>query len=168
MRRSLLVIIGAFLLMGAEDSTDSVLDAATDAVHAAHGPVMEPIPVSPQIEHPGHQGILNLGGREWQISASLRDHYARDFSALKGLANPSAHRGSTGKIDGYSLRLERHGLAHQAGFRNGDVVHAINGYSLADWTKVLAAYKKLRAEDELQVVLSRRNGQRLKLNYHIK
>jgi len=171
LRRSAIAIalaLGSPLLMGSEDSLDAILDAAAEVVTESKGPVLEPIASKAESEHPQHQGILQLGPREWQINASLRDFYATDFSEVKTLARPRAHKNAGGVIDGYSMRLERYGLAHQAGFRNGDVVHSINGVSLGSWTSVLAAYKDLRRKDQFRVDLTRRNGKRMKLVYHIK
>jgi len=153
--------------MGSGDGTDAILDAAEEVVRDESAPKLVPIEAKAEPEHPQHQGILQLGPREWRINASLRDHYAKDFEALRTLASPRAHKDSAGQIDGYVLRLERYGLAHQAGFRNGDVVHSVNGHELGAWSTVLAAYQKLRRKNELEVTLTRRNGKRLRLVYHI-
>jgi hypothetical protein len=162
------VAAGSVLLMGADDSTDAILDAAAEAVTESKGPTPVEIAAKPEGEYPKHQGILQLGPREWKITTSLRDHYIGDFKRLQTLAKPTAHRNAAGEVDGYFMRLPRYGLAHQAGLRNGDVVHAINGYSLGSWTSVLALYRDLKHSDELIVQLTRRNGKKLKLVYHIK
>jgi len=153
--------------MGSGDGTEAILDAAEEAVRDESAPAAAPIAAKEEPAHPQHQGILQLGPREWRINESLRDHYAKDFGELQTLASPRAHRDSAGQIDGYVLRLQRYGLAHQAGFRNGDVVHSVNGHALRTWSSVLAAYQKLRGENELRVSLTRRNGKRLKLVYHV-
>ncbi len=171
MRRTWIAIAvaaGFILPMGAEGGVEDILDAAEDVVQESAPPELEAVPSKAAPEHPQHPAILQLGPREWKIGASLRDFYAKDFSELKTLANPRAHRNGQGKIDGYSMHLQRYGLAHQAGLRNGDVVHSVNGHSLSSWDSVLAAYKNLKRSDEFQVLLTRRNGKRLKLVYHIK
>jgi len=160
------LVVLSWALLGASGDTESILEAAETVVQDESAP-MEPLEAKEEPEHPRHQGILQLSDRQWRISESLRDVYAKDIEKLQSLARPRIHRDDSGEIDGYLLRLERYGLAHQAGLRNGDVVHAVNGHTLGSWPSVLAAYQKLRREDVLRVQLTRRNGKRLKLIYQI-
>jgi type II secretory pathway component PulC len=160
------LVVLSWALLGVSGDTEAVLDLAETLVQEGSAP-MEPVVAKEEPAHPKHPGILKLGERQWRISESLRDDYSKDMEKLQSLARPRVHRSDAGEIDGYVLRIERYGLAHQAGLRNGDVVHAVNGHTLGAWPSVIAAYQALRREDVFRVRLTRRNGKRLTLVYQI-
>ncbi len=165
MRSIRLLLLAPFLLAG---DAGAVLDAAEDAVREREG--IDEVPATLPIKdaRAGDPRIIKIGEWEWQIARNLRDWYARDIGELNVLATPSPHRGANGKVDGWRLRLERFGLAHQAGLRNGDVVHSVNGHPLHEWPTVLRAFAALRGADRYTVVLTRRSGAHRTLRYRIR
>lgn len=150
-----------------EDEASELLDIAAEIVAGRAAPP-PPVPMPETVHPPRDNRILPLGEGAWSIAASLRDHYAPRIDALKELARPTAHRSPAGDIVGWRLRIERYGLLHQAGFRNGDVVRAVNGRALDSWTAVLAAWNDLKRADRLQVELTRHDGRRLVFTYRIR
>lgn len=155
------------MLLGADapgdpptDPTDlsGLLDAAEGAVRRSSGLDARPaaLPQKDPRALAADARILQVGPGQWKIAAALRDWYAEDVSRLQELCSPVVRKGEDGRVQGWVLRLERFGLMHQAGFRNGDLVRAVNGHALTSIPAVLAAFRALRKEPRLVVELERR------------
>ena len=73
-----------------------------------------------------------------------------------------------GEIVGFKVRRIKCGsVLHQAGFRNGDIIHSINGREVTTIPQALVAYRKLRRKRKLEVVLTRRSGDTVALRYKL-
>jgi general secretion pathway protein C len=92
------------------------------------------------------------------------------------LANPSAAaRGArmvpsvaNGKPNGFRMfRIRKNSAYARIGLKNGDTIHAINGFELSSMDKALEVYTKVREASSLSVSLTRR-GKPITLDYTIK
>ncbi len=113
------------------------------------------------------EGVKKVDDTNYEIDESLRE---------KVLANPmSVARGArivpsvkNGKPNGFKLYAIRPSSVYaKIGFRNGDTVHAINGYELTTPDKALEVYTKLKDAGNLSVTVTRR-GKPVTLNYTIR
>ncbi len=90
--------------------------------------------------------------------------------ALSGvrLGRAVQHRAADGAVDGYRLVGIREGsLGDQLGFRNGDVVHSVNGKEITTIPDAMFAYQKVKRRDSLKVAITRKDGSRQKLRYEL-
>ena len=87
-----------------------------------------------------------------------------DLTYAEGLARPLVYRTDAGP-SGYRLSAIASGsLLDRVGFRNGDVVHAVNGMELTSKEASMQAYEQLnRPEVEELVVTITRRGERIEL-----
>ena len=71
------------------------------------------------------------------------------------------HRSADGKVDGFRIRRIRcGGVLHEAGLRNGDVVHTVNGKPVRTLPQALGAYRRLRKKRVLWLEVTRRGDTR--------
>lgn len=67
------------------------------------------------------------------------------------------HKGADGQVDGYRLSAIRRGLlADSCGFKNGDVVHMVNGQPITTMDAAMAAWQAVQEAGELRVDVTRR------------
>lgn len=113
------------------------------------------------------EGIKKLSDNSYEIERSLVD---------KVLANPmSVATGArivpsvkNGKANGFKLYAIRPNSVYaKIGLRNGDTLHAINGFELTTPDKALEVYTKVKEASNLSVSLTRR-GQPLNIDYTIR
>ncbi|MCG8425452.1 MAG: hypothetical protein MJE77_46840 [Proteobacteria bacterium] len=113
------------------------------------------------------EGVKKIDDNNYEIDESLRS---------KVLSNPmSVARGArivpsvkNGKPNGFKLYAIRPSSVYaKIGFRNGDTIHAINGYDLTTPDKALEVYTKLKDAGNLSVTLTRR-GKPVTINYTIR
>ncbi|MFT5685731.1 MAG: hypothetical protein ACI8RZ_006685 [Myxococcota bacterium] len=115
----------------------------------------------------GTDSITELGPDRYQIERDLIDYYAGDMREAMTLASVYWYR-EEGDVVGFKVRRIKCGsVLHQAGFRNGDVIHSINGREVTTIPQALAAYRKLRRKRKLEVVLTRRTGDTVSLRYKL-
>ena len=113
------------------------------------------------------QAIAQTSDSSWSVERDLVEYYTSSMSALRELGWVKRHRGTDGKADGFMVRGIRCGSPlHQAGFRNGDVIHEVNGKKVTSVPQVITAYRKLKKKDAVRVRLSRK-GAGMKLTYRI-
>ncbi|MEC7946362.1 MAG: hypothetical protein VX265_02275 [Myxococcota bacterium] len=111
--------------------------------------------------------IVAQGGDRFRIERDLVDSYTSDLKQAARLAWVGWHRDAAGDIQGFRVRRIRCGsVLHQAGFRNGDVVHAVNGKPVTSIPQALSAYRKLRKKRILNVEIKRRGAIR-KLRFRL-
>lgn len=111
--------------------------------------------------------IKSTGKYRAQIDRAMIDFYAGSLKQMMTLGRVYAHDGPDGKADGFKITGMRCGNAtHQAGFRNGDVVHRINGKKVNNITQAIAVYLKLRKEEDIEVDLTRK-GEDIVLYFEI-
>jgi len=87
---------------------------------------------------------------------SIDDLFA-DVESVQRLGRALLHRGPDGEFDGFRVSAIRAGsLPEVIGFKNGDVVHAINGHAVNDISAAMNAYSSLMTEDEFAFDITRR------------
>jgi general secretion pathway protein C len=134
---------------------------------------------------PGYTPPPMAGGQSDELTAAIDQGvkqideftYHVDRSLVeKVLANPaSVARGARivpsikdGKANGFKLYAIRPSSVYaKIGLKNGDTLHAINGYDLSTPDKALEVYTKLREASNLTVSVTRR-GKTETLNYSIR
>lgn len=111
-------------------------------------------------------GIREAGSDHWAVERSLLEAYAKDRDAASRLAMLTWQTGADGQVSGFRIgRLRCGSPLHQAGFRNGDVVHAVNGKPITSYAEAAWAYGVLRNQGSLKVKLTRKDGSPKRLRY---
>jgi len=81
----------------------------------------------------------------------------RDRDALARSARAVPHRDQADDIDGFRLSAIRSGSPlEQLGLKNGDIVHAVEGFSLTNVDEAMHAYEAVQDADRLTLAISRR------------
>jgi hypothetical protein len=113
------------------------------------------------------KGIKKTGTNKYEIPGAIIDGYANDLKKAERLA-VVAWSMKKGKKEGVRIkRIRCRSVLRDAGFKNGDVVLAVNDVPVDSMPKVLRAYFKLkRAERKLKVKV-RRNGKIITLKYRL-
>ncbi len=93
-----------------------------------------------------------------EVDRAAVDYYAKNLAELSALGDAGVHRNVEGRVDGFRVGLGRCGLLYEAGFRNGDVVHAVNDVPIYNVVDAARAYAKLRSADEFQVRVTRKRA----------
>ena len=110
----------------------------------------------------GTPGIAKVEGGLYAVEREIVDAYAKKPATLGALGWVSRHEGEDGKADGFALGGIRCGNdLHEAGLRNGDVVHSVNGKPLTSVPQALWAYTTQRKKDELQLQITRNGRERI-------
>ncbi len=110
-------------------------------------------------------GIARTGEYRYELERVLVEHYTTRPRRADQLARTSWHQ-TDGQVDGFRVQKVRCGSPlHQLGFRNGDVVHAINGRTVTSTLQVLRTFRKLRRQDRLRVQITTRKGQQKVLRF---
>jgi len=113
-------------------------------------------------------GITRTGAGRYDLDQDLVDHYARHPREAEKLARSAWHRGPSGEVDGFRLWRVRCGTPlHQLGLRNGDVVHEVGGRTVTSIPQALRAWRKLRRNERLKVIVTDRKGGRKVLRYRV-
>jgi hypothetical protein len=104
----------------------------------------------------GTESITEIGNNRYAVERALIDSYARDLRALGALAWVSWHEDDAGKVDGFVVRRIRCGsVLHEAGIRNGDVVHAVNGRRIRSMAKAIPLWWALRKRPIVHLRITR-------------
>lgn len=112
--------------------------------------------------------IRQIEEGSYEVARSLVDLYVNDLELAQELASVAWHRTEEGKIDGFRIRRIRCGtVLYQAGFRNGDVVHSVNGKKIRTIFGAISAYRKLKNKEQLRIDATTREGQDKQLRYRI-
>lgn len=112
--------------------------------------------------------IESTGTNTYDVDKALIDTYVDDLDAASRLAWTAWHSGSDGEVDGFSVRRIRCGSPlHEAGFRNGDVVHSVNGREIQSIPDAMRAYRKVKRKDTLKVDLTRKDGSSRELRFDL-
>ncbi len=81
----------------------------------------------------------------------------QDFEGMSRTLRMIPHRGADGEIDGYRLSAIRRGSAGDScGFKNGDIVHSLNGHKVRTMDQALEAYQALKDAPSAVVEVTRR------------
>lgn len=139
-------------------------------------PTPAPSEAAPPTPAPGSQdemsakfdeGIKQVSENSYEIDRSLVDEVlANPMSAAKGARIvPSV---KDGKANGFKLYAIRPNSVYaKLGFRNGDTLHAINGFDLTTPDKALEVYTKVKEASNLSVSVTRR-GKPVTIDYSIR
>lgn len=112
-------------------------------------------------------GISETGAWRYDVERDLLDNYTGNLRQASTLALTSWHR-SDGEIDGFRVKKVRCGSPlHQLGFRNGDVVHSVNGKPVTSTTQALMAFRKLRRNDRLTLLVTGWKGEHKTLRFRM-
>jgi hypothetical protein len=104
----------------------------------------------------GTDDITEVGHNRYAVERDLVDHYAKDLEALSRLARVKWHENEAGKVDGFEVRRVRCGsVLYEAGLRNGDVVHAVNGRRIRSLARAVPLWWQLRRRPVVQVRITR-------------
>ena len=104
----------------------------------------------------------------YEVEKALIDGYVDDLDSAARLAWTGWHTDPEGDVDGFVVKRIRCGSPlHEAGFRNGDVVHEVNGRTIDSIPSALRAYRRLKRKDVLKVDLTRKNGTSRQMRYEL-
>lgn len=113
--------------------------------------------------------IVKVSSNKWTVERSFLEALASDRDAASRLAVLTWNNSTNGKVDGFKVRRVRCGSPlHQAGFRNGDVVHGVNGHKVTSIAEAIWTYGQVRKDKQLKVNLTRKDGSSAKLRYTVK
>lgn len=136
---------------------DRPMRGTSGAPHPRLGPRCEP-----RVD-----GIEMLAPYDFQVERQLLDEYAHLRRARELVGWVGRHRDTSGVPDGVQVGgIPCGSPLHLAGIRNGDIVHTINGVPITGIPSALAAYRKLRRADVLDVSLTR-HGRPVHMTYHL-
>lgn len=111
--------------------------------------------------------IAEVGVGEYAVARALVDYYTDDLKEAARLASVAWHEDDQGKVDGFRIRHIRCGsVLYEAGLRNGDVVHQVNGRPVRNIAQALVAYRKLRKKRRLWLDVTRK-GELMGLKYKL-
>jgi hypothetical protein len=112
-------------------------------------------------------GIVQVSEREFSLERDLVLDLASDLDRAAKLASVAWWKNEKGKVDGFSVRRIRCGsVLDQAGIKNGDVIHAVNGKPVRSVIQAFGAWRKVKKKDLVKVTLTR-GGQKMEIRYHI-
>ncbi len=104
----------------------------------------------------GTDDITEVGHNRYTVERDLVDYYAKDLQALSRLAWVKWHADDSGKVDGFEVRRVRCGsVLHEAGLRNGDVVHAVNGRRIRSLARAIPLWWQIRRRPVVHVRITR-------------
>jgi hypothetical protein len=104
--------------------------------------------------------IERVDSATYAVERSVIKYYGGHLRELNRLGYAAMY-----KVDGKSTGFVVRGIQcgndlHQAGIRNGDVIHAVNGKQVTNIPQALAAYATMKGKDELTVSMTRKGAAR--------
>jgi type II secretion system protein C len=115
----------------------------------------ETSPVTPAADT---EGVNKTSENSFTIDASLVQDALSNIENVASQLHAVPHRGPDGQVDGYRLSAIRRGsLLQKLGIKNGDIVHAVNGFPLTDTTSAMSAYQSMQNERHFSFDITRRN-----------
>lgn len=112
--------------------------------------------------------IRKVDDQSFEIARRLVDTYVNDLELAQTLAWVGWNRNAEGKIDGFRVKRIRCGsVLDQAGFRNNDVVHSVNGKKIRTVFGAIAAYRRLKNKEILRVDVTSEQGEERTMRYRI-
>jgi hypothetical protein len=112
--------------------------------------------------------IVSVADDKWRVERDVVDYYAAHLRELQRQVAVSTHSGADGKPDGVRIYLPRCSVLRQAGIKHGDIIHTVNGKRVATLMDGIGAYLTLRGEENLQVEITARNGQKRVHRYRLR
>ena len=152
-----------------DGSPDTAVSKAPPKRHAEGVSVSNKVPQKKGgscMEHT--DAIVKISSNNWTVKRSFLEALASDRQAASRLAVLTWNNTTKGQVDGFKVRRVRCGSPlHQAGFRNGDVVHGVNGHAVTSLAEAAWTYGQVRKDSKLKVNLTRRDGTVAKLRYTV-
>ncbi len=112
-------------------------------------------------------GIDKIAPANFSVERALLSSYASHPARLNALGWVAKHKNTEGKADGFRLGGIKCGTdLHEAGFRNGDIVHSVNGKAIHNVAQALLAYTTLKRSDLVDVDITRKGSSKT-LTYHL-
>jgi hypothetical protein len=112
-------------------------------------------------------GIVPRGEGAWTVQDEVIQRYTRHWNRLEDLGWSAPHRGPDGKSVGLRIGGIRCGSdPWDAGFRNGDVIHAVNGRAVRTLPQAVLVYGAIHGDRVFEVEITRR-GERRVLRYRL-
>jgi len=111
--------------------------------------------------------ITKLGERKWRVERSLIDYYAHHLKELDRQAATKTMRGEDGKAIGVRVYVPRCSILRKVGFRNGDIIHSVNGRKVATVPQAVASWLALRKKKDFEVELTRKDGREVTFRYRV-
>lgn len=159
-----------------ETATETTTEAITEAVKPVTEAVAEAEPEEPQrtnrqrrrkrpcVQHT--DSIVQLSNTRYKVKRDFVNSVA-NMRSINSLGRVSWHTNEDGDVDGFRVRRIRCGSPlHQAGIRNGDIVHTINGRTPRSLLQAINLWLKMRNKTFIRVRVTR-NGERIKLRYRL-
>ena len=113
------------------------------------------------------KGVRKVGENRYVIPAAVVDTYVNDLKKAEKLAVVGWAM-KNGKKQGVRIkRIRCRSVLKDAGFKNGDVVLAVNNTPVDSYPKVLRAYLKVKRTDNRLTVKVRRNGKVFTMRYRL-
>jgi len=110
--------------------------------------------------------IDRLDASTYSVDRDVLKYYRGHLKELNGLGWASTYK-PTGTSEGFIVRGIRCGNdLHEAGFRNGDVISAVNGKAVTTIPQAIAVYATQGGKDQITVSITRK-GQKKSMTYHI-
>ncbi len=144
-----------------EDGSLEYLDMDGDAGRSSVGRARSDDPASAE-------GITKNSDNSFTVDSSVLEGALGNLEQLMTQVRATPHMGPDGQIDGYRLSAIRRGsLLQKLGIKNGDVVHSVNGMSLADPGMAMGAFQSLQSERSFKFDITRRN-QKQTFDYEVR
>lgn len=119
----------------------------------------EPVTKSAGPADDATEGITKESETKYTVDRSLLDKYMGDIEGLSKMARAMPHKGTDGNTDGYRLSgIRRNSPLYALGIRNGDVIHNVNGTSLANPADAMGAFQSLGSTSNFNFDITRRNN----------
>jgi hypothetical protein len=91
------------------------------------------------------------------VDRDLLSYYSKHVSAMSDLGFVASHEGRDGHNDGFRVGgMSCNNVLQQAGLKNGDVVHSINGKHVNNLVQALGVYLALRDETRIELEITRK------------
>ena len=107
--------------------------------------------------------ILSDGG--YHVNRDVIDYYAH-LTRYSELGWAGWHKGVGGDRDGFKVRKINCDL-HEAGIRNGDIIHSVNGRVVTTIPQGIRTWRKIRKKRRIILNITRR-GKPMTLTYRLK
>jgi hypothetical protein len=108
------------------------------------------------------------GAGRWRVKRKLIDHYASNLGEAEKLARVTWARDADDQVIGFQVIRVRCGSPlWNAGFRDGDIITAINGQRVRTVPQALTAYVALRIKRTLRVRGQRKDGSPIDHRYRL-
>lgn len=100
--------------------------------------------------------LIVARGDHVEVHQDVIQRYTRDWAALDALGWARGHDGPDGRPDGLQVGGFRCGSdPFDAGFRSGDVIHAVNGRRVHNLLQAAVVYARVSGDDDYTVEISR-------------